>query len=152
MGRSVGKFFSFLASCPAVMLVTASTPTSELNASTKRALFPRRSGDRGVRKPRLGELHAPLGFHPVHTRMPPRPYWSRSALTAHLGRLTEGVLKPRGGLRTSPRQTYIQSGREVERGIFGPRSARKRHSRSCGRKRSTTHFLLTEFGLRRHSN
>ena len=34
----------------------------------------------------------PLDFRPVHTHMPPRPYWSRSALTAHLGRLTEEVL------------------------------------------------------------
>src|ERR1700676_5581689 len=46
--------------------------------------------------------------------MPPRPYWSRSALTAHLGRLTEGVLKPRNGLRTAPESILRRSDLEVE--------------------------------------
>jgi hypothetical protein len=56
----------------------------------------------------------PLGFRPVHTHMPPRPYWSRSALTAHLGRLTEEVLKPRNGLRTAPNLILRRSDLEVE--------------------------------------
>jgi hypothetical protein len=37
--------------------------------------------------------------------MPPRPYWSRSALPAHLCRLSEGVLAPRKCLRAFPRIT-----------------------------------------------
>src|SRR6201999_3372701 len=50
----------------------------------------------GVKKPRLGEPHTPLGFRPVHARMPPRPHGSRSALTAALiCRLTERFLSPR---------------------------------------------------------
>lgn len=50
-------------------------------------------GDLGVKKPRLGEPHAPLGFRLEHTRMPPRPYWSRSALTTHFGRLNCATTK-----------------------------------------------------------
>lgn len=54
-----------------------------------------------------------MRVHSVSVRLP-RPHWSRSALTAHLGRLSEGVLTPQNGLGTVPIPILGGSDMEVE--------------------------------------
>ena len=63
------------------------SPTPSVNS------FPLSPGDRGVEKPRLGEPHAPLGFRPEHTRMPPRPH-GRGVLRRRTKAANRGVLTP----------------------------------------------------------
>jgi len=60
------------------------------SAVRPRSFFPP-TGDRGVEKPRLGEPHAPLGFRPEHTRVPPRPH-GRGVLRRRTKAAKRGVL------------------------------------------------------------
>lgn len=59
------------------------------------------SGDRGVGKSTRGRPHAPLGFRPEHTRMPPRPYGEECFSTTAQGPPHVGVSTPQPPPRTA---------------------------------------------------